>query len=339
MAIKRMLSEEPLIQIVGAAVNGEELIANLSQWNPDVITLDLSMPGMGGLKTLDYIMEWKYVPVIILSTHSSKDAPMTIEALHRGAVDFIDKQEYSLMDFDALRKVLIDKIFQVVSGTKLLSEHAIQKSEELIPSEKAPEAISVIAEPGYFKAILIGASTGGPPAIQLILESLGSSLPIPIGIVQHMPAGFTKAFAERLNAHLPFRVQEACDEEPFLPGTIYIGPTGHHFLLETRNNLIYTVLSSEPEGLSHKPSVDVLFESAAQIYGKQIIGILLTGMGRDGSSGLLQLKKQGAYTIAQNETTCVVFGMPKTAIQAGAVKEILPLGMISRRILELLYGT
>ena len=335
-ALERILVDVPEIVVVGSATSGEELLNNMLNWSPDVITLDLSMPGMGGLLTLDKIMEQRPVPVIILSTHSSKDAPLTIEALHRGAVDFIDKQQYSLVDFKSLRKVLLEKIFLVVRSK------AIQLG--LPPSGLKPDIIKIQKTPRVspedtqfsFDVILIGASTGGPPAIQKILEDIGSDLPIPMAIVQHMPIGFTGPFAKRLKAHVPFNVQEASDTELFQPGTVYIGPTGSHLRLKKENDKVYTVLTKYPESLPHRPSVDILFQTAAQVYGKRALAILLTGMGNDGASGMVELSRTGAYTIAQNEASCVVYGMPRVANELGAVKELLHINKIGKKIADLL---
>jgi two-component system chemotaxis response regulator CheB len=295
------------------------------------------MPGMGGLLTLDRIMEKRPVPVIILSTHSSKDAPLTIEALHRGAVDFIDKQQYSLVDFKSLRKVLVEKIFQVTK--------AIAFQLDRPPSIKKPDKVKIKKTPHvspaddtlvFFDVIVIGASTGGPPAIQQILEDIGSDLPVPIAIVQHMPIGFTGPFAKRLKAHVPFNVQEASDTELFQPGTVYIGPTGAHLRLKKEDGKVYTVLTRYPENLPHRPSVDILFQTAAQVYGNRVLAILLTGMGNDRAYGMAELSKTGAYTIAQNEASCVVFGMPRVAHELGAVKELLHINSIGKKIAELL---
>jgi two-component system chemotaxis response regulator CheB len=335
-ALERILMDVPEIVIVGSATSGEELLNNMLHWSPDVITLDLSMPGMGGLLTLDRIMKQRPVPVIILSTHSSKDAPLTIEALHRGAVDFIDKQQYSLVDFKSLRKVLVEKIFQVARSK------AVQL--DLPPSGVKPDTIKIRKTSRVppedtqfsFDVILIGASTGGPPAIQQILEDIGSDLSVPMAIVQHMPVGFTGPFAKRLKAHVPFNVQEASDTELFQPGTVYIGPTGSHLRLKSENGKVYTVLTRYPESLPHRPSVDILFQTAAQVYGRRALAILLTGMGNDGASGMVELSRTGAYTIAQDEASCVVYGMPRVANELGAVKELLHINRIGKKIADLL---
>lgn len=335
--IQRLFENEPTIEIVGSAATGEELIKNLNEWQPDVITLDLSMPGMGGLKTLDHIIAWKRIPVIILSTHSSKDAPLTIESLHRGAADFIDKQQYSLVDFDALRSVLLEKIKQLTSKTILHLQDEKNKASEKI--EKIIEPVPVLMEPKVpyeYEIILIGASTGGPPAIQYILEFLDESLQIPAVIVQHMPPGFTAAFANRLNQNLHFNVKEASNGESIKKDTIYIAPAGFHLIFKKQQNNVYLILTDKPNDCLHKPSIDILFESAAEVFGKNSIGIILTGMGKDGAKGALMLYNKGAYTIAQDESSCTIFGMPKAALLAGAIREMLSLYQIPQRIIQLL---
>jgi two-component system chemotaxis response regulator CheB len=338
-ALGRVLENEPDIYIAGSAASGEELLANINTWKPDVITLDLSMPGMGGLLALEKIMEWKPVPVIILSTHSTKETQLTIEALHRGAVDFIDKQSYSLVDFDSLRKVLVEKIFQ------LTKKETISKKEERRPSE-TETVLKNIAQPlrstvasgvqKSYDALFIVASTGGPPAIQKILEDIGTYLSVPVAIVQHMPEGFIKPFASRLNAHLPFTVREAPHAEIFQNSSVCIGPTGYHLRLKQEDGKIYTILTRYPENTTHRPSGDVLFQTATPIYGSRAIAVLLTGMGKDGALGMAEMAGTGAYTIVQDESSSVVYGMPKAAVDLGAVREVLHINRIGKRIVELL---
>jgi two-component system chemotaxis response regulator CheB len=335
-ALQRILKDVPEIVVVGSATSGEELLNNMLDWRPDVITLDLSMPGMGGLLTLDKIMEKRPVPVIILSTHSSKDAPLTIEALHRGAVDFIDKQQYSLVDFKSLRKVLVEKIFQVARSMAFQLDRPPSGMKADTIKIKKPSRVPPADTLGFFDVIVIGASTGGPPAIQKILEDIGSDLPVPMAIVQHMPIGFTGPFAKRLKAHVPFNVQEASDTELFQSGTVYIGPTGSHLRLKNEDGKVYTVLTRYPESLPHRPSVDILFQTAAQVYGGRVLAILLTGMGNDGAYGMVELSKTGAYTIAQDEASCVVYGMPRVAHELGAVRELLHIDSIGKKIADLL---
>jgi len=342
-ALERMLRDHPQIEIAGSASSGEELLANLERWRPDVVTLDLDMPGMGGLETLDHLMARRPLPVIIMSTHSGEGAPLTIEALHRGAVDFIDKQRYSLVDFAALRAVLLDKIFHV-TGTELQEDVADEpdaaESSTEIPSLADWAERRAAPEPPpsrcAFDLIAIGASTGGPPTVQAILEDLGASVPVPILVAQHMPVGFTQAFAERLNAHLALTVREAQDGERLLPSTVYIGPAGQHLRVRRGDEGLRVELGRHPESAAHKPSVDVLFRSVATAAGRRAIGILLTGMGRDGARGLARVRDVGGHTLVQDEASSVVYGMPRAAVMLDAAREVLPASRIGPRLRELL---
>jgi two-component system, chemotaxis family, protein-glutamate methylesterase/glutaminase len=322
-AIERMLVAEPRIEVVGTASSGEELLANLERWAPDVITLDLSMPGIGGLVTLDRVMALRPMPVVILSTHAGRGAPQTIEALHRGAADFVDKQQYSLLDFSALRKILVEKVL-AVTGMALASERTATAATSV---QRAPT--------GGYEVLLIGASTGGPPAIEQVLQDLGADCPVPVLVVQHMPQGFTRAFADRLNAHLPLEVREAEDGMPLEAGRVYIAPGGRHLRISRDGERPACALSLKPEGVSHRPAVDELFLSALPSAGRTAAA-LLTGMGRDGAEGMRQLAAGGAFTVAQDAATSVVYGMPGAAVSLQAAREVLPLPLIGSRLRELL---
>jgi two-component system chemotaxis response regulator CheB len=298
-----------------------------------VVILDLSMPGMGGLSTLDQLMARRPLPVIILSTHTRTGAPLTIEALHRGAVDFIDKQRYSLVDFEALRGILLEKIRQV-TGRKTGRRGA---QEATAPACAEPARFSPLAP----ELVVLGASTGGPPAVEEILRGLGPDLPVPVVVVQHMPVGFTRAFAERLDAYLPLRVCEPEDGEELRPGTVYIAPAGLHLRVVRAGDGLWASLNAcdrEPGRGPHCPSVDVLFSSARAAVGKRTVAVLLTGMGQDGARGMAELVQHGAHTIAQDEASCVVYGMPRAALAAGGVCETLPLTCIGSRLRCLLLG-
>ncbi len=295
-------------------------LTHFEAWQPDVVTLDLEMPGMGGLATLGRMTALRPTPVIILSTHSGKGAPRTIEALHRGATDFIDKQQYSLVDFGALRHVLLEKILQVTGRAPGLGPEVDFLDADLTAAWAA--APSAMRTPSAYDLVVVGASTGGPPALQLILEELGPTVPVPVVVVQHMPKGFTHAFAERLNAHLPLQVREVQHNETLVPDTVYIAVAGTHLRMRRRDNDLVAELSPFPKNSVHTPSVDVLFESAARSGGRRVIGVLLTGMGSDGAKGMAALKAMGAYTLCQDENSCVVFGMPRAALALGAVSEV-----------------
>ncbi|MDY7095106.1 MAG: chemotaxis-specific protein-glutamate methyltransferase CheB [Acidobacteriota bacterium] len=354
-AITRMLENDDRIEIVGQAATGEELITRLEEWNPDAITLDLSMPGMGGLQTLDHIMAHRPTPVIILSTHSAKDAPLTIEALHRGATDFIDKQQYSLVDFEALRSVIVQKLLHLrgITPLSVAGEPAAEEQKARAPvaetrsappaprkRKPAPRAPRRPPPPeitaGRFDLLLVGASTGGPPTIQRLLEDLGPDFPLPVVIVQHMPKGFTSAFAERLNAHLPLHVREASDGEALRPATVYIAPAGLHLKFRRRGGEVLAVLDPEPAKLAHRPSVDVMLASAAQNLGRRCLAVLLTGMGSDGAAGMLRVRDAGGYTVGQDAASCVVYGMPRAAANLNALVEEVGLDALGIRLRTLL---
>jgi len=322
-AISRMLQDEKDVVIAGLAARGEELIDHLDEWSPTIVTLDLSMPGMGGLATLEKILAWRRIPVLIVSGHSSREAPLAVEALNRGAADFIDKQDFSLVDFQGLRATILEKLRALTSGECTLPEPLPQ-----------PHAPVVRNEPGAFDLVVIGASTGGPPAIEFLLEAFDGPPSVPIAIVQHMPAGFTSALAERLNGRMPFPVEEATHNRLLVPGSVYIAPAGSHLRIRFEAGQMWTSLARYPE-TQHKPSVDVLFRSAITL-GSRVLGVLLTGMGDDGARGLLELSQSGALTIAQDERSSAVYGMPRAAAELGAAAEQLALSDIAVRLRYLL---
>jgi two-component system chemotaxis response regulator CheB len=251
-AVAHLLSQEPDLQLVGSASRGEDLLRNLEIWAPDAIVLDLSMPGMSGLEVLAAIMQRRPTPVIILSTHSQRGAPLTLEALDRGAVDFIDKQEYSLLDFDRLRDVLLSRIRSV----SRMGGCAVEPADAAAP--QVPAIPPGLVHP---EVILLGASTGGPPAIERILSDLGAGVKTPILVTQHMPGNYIRAFAERLDKALPLAVHEAQDGTLLEAGTVVLAPGEKHLGI-VRDLGLRTRLTLEPFSL-YGPSVDVLLCSAA----------------------------------------------------------------------------
>jgi two-component system, chemotaxis family, protein-glutamate methylesterase/glutaminase len=332
-ALARLLAGEPTLEIVGLAASGEELLQRLDEWQPDAVVLDLSMPGIGGLRTLDALLARRRLPVLILSTHSRRGAPQTIEALHRGATDFVDKQQYSLVDFEALRQVLVEKLHQILAAAPAGAGGGGGGEDDLGAGPPDPGQPAAGIE-----LVVLGASTGGPPAIERILGDLGAALPVPVAIVQHMPPAFTRSFAERLDARLPLRVREAAHHERLLPGVVYIAPGGLHLAVEREHEALRAVLSAEPELARHRPSVDVLFTSAAAATRGRLVAALLTGMGFDGAAAMAELARAGVHTIAQDRASSVIFGMPRAAIEAGSAREVLALVRIGPRLLELLAG-
>lgn len=339
--LKRLLAGYSGIDVVGTASSGLDLIAHLDEWRPDVITLDINMPGMDGLTTLDRLMQIRPLPVIILSTRSGVGAPLTLEALARGAVDFVDKEAYSLVDFEALRTVLVEKIRSVTALTVdggPWTDKTVSSPVQPQPVVQREHLSTVHRAPSTFSLAVIGASTGGPRAIETVLKSIGPELAVPLLVVQHMPAGFTRAFAERLDRALPFRVREGVAGEPLEPGCVYIAPGGLHMAV-SEGAEPRVALSGAVHGTLHTPSVDELFVSAGKAYGGRVVAALLTGMGRDGARGMAALAQSGAHTIAQSEESCVVYGMPRAAVEAGAAREVLPLESIGPRLRTLLSGS
>ena len=323
-ALQRLLATEPRIAVVGAASSGAELLRHLDAWNPDVVTLDLQMPELDGLETLDRLMADRPLPVVILSTRSGAGAPQTIEALARGAADFIDKEAYSLVDFEALRRVLVQKILSVARGHDAARRaHTAAAGPDPVLSRQ-------------FDLVVIGASTGGPRAVEKVLGDLGHPVPVPIVVVQHMPAGFTEAFAARLNRCLPLAVREAAEGALLAAGEVLVAPGGRHLrVTRDASGLRASLLDRIPDAL-HLPSVDALFRSALSTAGGRVAAALLTGMGRDGAQGMVDLRAAGAHTIAQDEQSCVVYGMPRAAVETGGASEVLALDRIGPRLRELL---
>jgi two-component system chemotaxis response regulator CheB len=346
-ALDKVLAGDPTLEVVGLAASGEELLRHFDEWQPDAVVLDLSMPGMGGLLTLDALLARRRVPVLILSTHSRRGAPETIEALHRGATDFVDKQQVSLVDFEALRQVLVEKLHEILAAAPAgaIGTGAAGGAGAVVegPGAARPRAARGAGVPGgpiiardRCEMVVLGASTGGPPAIERILGDMGADVAVPIAVVQHMPAAFTRSFAKRLDARLPLPVREAAHHERLLPGVVYIAPGGLHLVVERHREDLRAVLSGAPEPTLHRPSVDVLFTSAAAATRGRLVAVLLTGMGLDGAAGMAKLARAGAHTIAQDRATSVIFGMPRAAIEAGSTVEVLALAQIGPRLIELI---
>ncbi len=308
--LKDTLERSSEIEVVGLAENGKEAIEKLKVLNPDVITLDVEMPLMNGLETLEKIMAIKPTPVIMVSALTTKDAEVTIEALMKGAVDFIAKPKNLIGEFDSFSKELQLKILSVAKS----KGKSVRIAEVPIKEVKSP------GNPPK-NLIIIGASTGGPQALYQVMSKLDTFYDTSIVIVQHMPPGFTKSLAERLNSVSKYIVKEAEVGEQLRSGVAYIAPGGYHLVL---NGGIFS-LTEDPPVLGVRPSVDVTMLSLVKVFKNNIVGVLLTGMGSDGTRGLEEIKKNGGKTIAQDEKSCVVFGMPKSAIERGVVDVVASL--------------
>jgi two-component system chemotaxis response regulator CheB len=314
-ALARVLALEPGLRLVGDAASGQEAVEKIPEADPDLVTLDVAMPGMDGQQVLRSLLRWKpSLKVVMLSAHTSEGAEATIDALAAGAVDFIDKTSFSLMDLDTLRREVIEKL-------KVLTSNG---SKSVVPQPTAPlraDYSAKLAAAGC-ELCVIGASTGGPIALQRILERIPAGFPMPIVIVQHMPAGFTRPFADRLRRLSRLQVSEAVEGDRLRPGHVLVAPAGRHLRITSK---LGVVLAAEPADAKHIPSVDVTMRSAARSRPGRVLGILLTGMGNDGAEGLGAIRASGGFTIGESEASCVVYGMPRAAEMRGAVSYMLPL--------------
>ncbi len=323
--IKLMLENHPMIEVVGSAINPEFAVKKIQTLEPDVLLLDIQMPGLDGLTFLKSIMKQKPIPTIIFSAFAPEGSENALRALEYGAVEVIEKPKLAMpKDIEDYKARLVEAI-QAASVARVDKVNILDK--KLTTSDTARKTIDIDKKPPIdvkFDLIAIGASTGGPEAIRYILERMDKNSP-PIVIVQHMPANFTGLFSKHLDKISALEVREATNGDILERGIVLVAPGGRHMSVERLGNRLRVHLHDGEFNTRHKPSVDVLFNSVAQTVGARAIGILLTGMGNDGASGLLKMREKGALTIAQDEETAVIFGMPRVAIEKGAAKLILPL--------------
>ena len=326
--LSEALSKDPQIEVVGTAPDPYIARDKIVQLKPDVLTLDVEMPKMDGVTFLRKLMASKPMPVVMVSSLTQHGAETTMAALEAGAVEIVAKPEIDVKrGLDEMTTEIIDKV-------KAASKVNMSVHQQAKPPGK-PKVLASAMIKTTDKVIFIGASTGGTEAIKDVLMRLPVSTP-GICIVQHMPEGFTNAFAKRLNDLCEMEVVEAKDGDSVIPGRVLIAP-GHSHMLFRRSGARYSVeVKQGPLVMRHRPSVEVLFTSAAKYAGSNAVGVMLTGMGGDGSSGMLEMKKAGAYNIAQDEQSCVVFGMPKEAIKMGGVDKVAHLSDIPALILKAL---
>lgn len=330
--LRDVLSSDPEIQVIATAGDPFVAAARISEQTPDVITLDIEMPRMDGLTFLQKIMSQHPIPVVICSSLAGDGAQSTLKALEYGAVDIVTKPRLGTRQFLEDSRVTLCEAVKAAAGAKLRalsSNHAVEP--KLTADEILSPATHAMAETTE-KVVVIGASTGGTEALKTLLEALPADTP-GIVIVQHMPELFTRAFANRLDGLCSIAVKEAESNDTVIRGRALIAPGNHHLLLKRSGARYYVEIKDGPLVCRHRPSVDVLFRSAARYAGQNAVGVILTGMGDDGAHGMLEMKQAGAITIAQDEATCVVFGMPKEAIKLGGVSKVMPLHAIGSAIL------
>jgi len=328
-----ILNEQPDIEVVGAAADAFQARDMIKQLDPDVITLDVEMPKMNGLEFLDRLMRAKPTPVVMISTATERGSEVTFRALELGAVDFVTKPKLAEQAPEDYGDIIAEKV-RAAKSARLKAprtpEQDLAAVEATVPPVmKRPVPRGVKTSDSV---IAVGASTGGTEAIREFLVAMHIDCP-GIVIVQHMPENFTRMFAERLNGLCQITVKEAEHNDPIMPGHAYIAPGGKHLWVKRDEGQLLCKLSTEPPMNLHRPSVDFLFRSCAKFLGAETVGVIMTGMGRDGAEGMKAMKEKGAWNIAKDEATSVIFGMPREAIEANAVHEVAPLGRLAERAL------
>lgn len=363
-AISDMIESCADFEVIAKFRDGRELVEKVDKFNPDLITLDVHMRDLDGLATLKELKKMgKNYPIIMLSSATTEGSELTLECLDNGAITFITKPSGSIsLDIDKVKERLIDEIKGITSNIRVnksnihmrqitsnkeseienkikdrrVNTHLSQR-KEIDNSEKPSPMINnkVIPKNKKIDAVVIGASTGGPKALQQVLTKLPANLNVPVFVVQHMPEGFTKVFAERLNKVCNLNVTEAEDGMSINRNTIYIAKGGSHMIIDSS---IRVSLNKEPSIWGVRPAVDKLFESASKVYGGNLLSVVLTGMGKDGAEGSKRIKDCGGITISEDKSTCTIYGMPKAAYETGKIDLVLPLDQICNKITEIVKG-
>jgi len=320
--IPQLLASDPGIEVVGTAMDGLFALKKMEELKPDVVTLDVDMPRMDGIETLRRIVAEFGTPVVMLSSLTERGATLTLQALEIGAFDFVTKPQ------DAISVHIKDIAEELIAKVKAAFENPLARlrtrkvESTTVPRERKASRTTRTAE----QVLAIGISTGGPNALSYLLPRLPANFPAAILIVQHMPPGFTEMFASRLNTNCALEVKEAQDGDLVVPGRVLIAPGGRHLKIKRLPLGTIAVISDSAPVNGHRPSADVLFRSAAAEYGSSVTGLIMTGMGADGAEGIGEIKAQGGMTIAQDEKSSVVFGMPKSAIERNYIQQVVSLG-------------
>ncbi len=336
--IRNVLSEMPGVVIVGVAKNGVDALEKIAQYDPDLLTLDVQMPGMNGIEVLREIGQQRLRPkAIMVSNFTSQGAQVTTDALLEGAFDFILKP--SGRDSRDTRQRLQEAFIEKIAGFRDAMRRRRYRGRSVRGESAASIDQAVAHSPtvqSACQAVLIGTSTGGPAALKAVLPKLPSSVSVPVLVVQHMPANFTLSLAKRLDEICPLSVVEASDRTALSAGTVMLAPGGKQFKLERQGQQVVARITDDPPENGCRPSVDHLFRSAAEVFHGNVLGVIMTGMGRDGTLGCREVKRLGGRVFAQHEDGCVVYGMPKATIEEGLADRVLPLGKIGPAIVRYL---
>ena len=336
--LKVILESDPQIEVMGVASDPYAAVERIKQEIPDVITLDIEMPRMDGLTFLERIMSQHPIPVVICSTLAGAGSDTALAALEKGAIEIIAKPRLGAREFFEESRVRICDVVKSAARARIPKARTVrlEVAPKLTADAVLPKPVSKALIQTTQKVVVVGASTGGTEALREFLEAMPLDAP-GIAIVQHMPEEFTARFAERLDKTCRISVKEAADNDSVIRGQALIAPGNRHLLLKRSGARYFVELRDGPLVSRHRPSVDVLFRSAARYGGRNVMGVIMTGMGDDGARGMLEMKQAGAFNIAQDEASCVVFGMPAEAIKTGAVDRVMPLSAIASEVVRLCH--
>jgi two-component system chemotaxis response regulator CheB len=325
--VTQMLSRSPFLEVVGTARNGKDALEKVEQLNPDVCTCDLIMPEMDGVEFVREQMKRRHIPIIIMSI-ASETAEMALTALEVGAIDFVQKPTALATD------KILDIADELITKVKAAADIPISRlpAVELVE----PKRIETIkTQKSAVDIVVIGISTGGPQALRYVIPQIPADISVPMAVVMHMPVGYTEMYAQKLNETAKVEFREAAEGDELKAGTVLLAPAGRHLTLRrTTGGSVVAHLDARPFETLHRPSVDVLFQSAAEVYGQRILGIVMTGMGNDGKEGASWIKARGGLVYTESEETCVVYGMPRATLEAGLSDKVVPLHEMAQAIWE-----
>jgi two-component system, chemotaxis family, protein-glutamate methylesterase/glutaminase len=323
--VKEMLERNGEIEVVGTARDGEDALAQCESLQPDVVTCDLIMPGLDGIEFIRRQMATRPVPIVIVSI-AAESSERVLSGLDAGAIDFVQKP--TALATDRVFDVAEDLLSKVIAASRApMGRIATAQVASVVPATFALE--------NRYSVVVIGVSTGGPQGLKAIVPRLPGDFPVPVAIVLHMPIGYTEAYAKRLDELSALKVTEARDGEMVRPGVVFVAPAGRHLTFRrTDNGTVVTRLDVTPLDTPHRPSVDVMFQSAAEVYGERVLGVVMTGMGVDGREGAAWIKARGGAVLTESEETCVVYGMPRSVVEAGLSDDAVPLDRLASSIVE-----
>jgi two-component system, chemotaxis family, protein-glutamate methylesterase/glutaminase len=324
--VTQMLSRSPAIEVIGTARNGADALEMVQELRPDVVTCDLNMPVLDGVGFVTAQMARRPLPIIIISIAAGAGVQV-LAALDAGAVDFVQKP--TALATEKLMEIadeLIEKV-KAAAGAPL-------RALVPIPAPVPPQVLPSDAPRGDVDIVVMGISTGGPQGLKVVIPQLPASFPVPIALVMHMPTGYTEMYAQNLNQLSALRVVEASDDEAVVPGTVYVAQAGRHLTFRRHGASVTTHLDVRPLDTPHRPAVDVLFHSAAEVFDGRVLGVVMTGMGTDGREGSAWIKAKGGVIFTESEESCVVYGMPRSVVEAGLSDGVFPLELMARAIME-----